>query len=225
MHHIIKLITNCSLYLLTKTTLLNSIRPTIKFTMEVEEGGSLPFLDTRVTRKEDGKLDITVYHKQTHMDRYLHFRSHHPTHVKRGMVRCLYDRTRCITQQGQNLKEEDHLVKAFVGNGYLCSFIRSASTAKPPREHDGEREEERPSTVHLPYVAAISEQIRRVCRDFNIRAVFKSEPTLRSLFTNVKDPLPPCGEASKRCLQSAMHLQKGIHRRDYISTWNTSEEA
>ena len=39
---------------------LNSIRPTIKFTADVEEGGSLPFLDTRVTRKEDGKLDVTV---------------------------------------------------------------------------------------------------------------------------------------------------------------------
>ena len=72
---------------------LNSIRPTIKFTME---GESLPFLDTRVTRKEDGKLDITIlYCKQTHMDRYLHFRSHHLTHVKRGMVRCLYNHVRC----------------------------------------------------------------------------------------------------------------------------------
>ena len=58
---------------------LNSVRPTIKFNMEVEEGGSLPLLDTKITRKEDGKLDITVYRKQTHTDRYLHFRSHHPT--------------------------------------------------------------------------------------------------------------------------------------------------
>ena len=40
---------------------LNNICPTINFTKEVEEGGSLPFLDTRVTRKEDGKLDITLY--------------------------------------------------------------------------------------------------------------------------------------------------------------------
>ena len=70
---------------------LNSICPTIEFTMEVEEGGSLSFLDTRVMRKEDGKLDITVYCKQMHTDRYmyLHFRYHHPTHVKRDMVRCL----------------------------------------------------------------------------------------------------------------------------------------
>ena len=51
---------------------LNSIGPTIKFTMEVED-------DTRVTRKEDGTLDITVYCKQMHTDRYLHFKSQHPT--------------------------------------------------------------------------------------------------------------------------------------------------
>ena len=50
---------------------LNSLRPTIKFTMELEEEGSLPFLDTRVTRLTNGKLDITVYRKKTHT--YLHF--------------------------------------------------------------------------------------------------------------------------------------------------------
>ena len=65
---------------------LNSTRPSIKFTMEVEEDGSIPFLDTRVTRKVEGKLDITVYRKPTHTDRYLHFSSHHPTHVKKGLV-------------------------------------------------------------------------------------------------------------------------------------------
>ena len=41
--------------------LLNSIRPCIKLTTELEEEGSIPFLDTRVTRKGDGKLDVTVY--------------------------------------------------------------------------------------------------------------------------------------------------------------------
>ena len=44
---------------------LTSIRPTIKFTMELEEEGSLPFLDTRVIRLANGKLDITVYLKST----------------------------------------------------------------------------------------------------------------------------------------------------------------
>ena len=73
------------------------------------------------------------------------------------MVRCLYDCTRCIAQQGQNLEEEEnHIMKDFIGNGYPRSFIRSASAARPPREHDGERGVERPPTVHLPYVDGIS---------------------------------------------------------------------
>ena len=38
----------------------------------------------------------------------------------------------------------------------------------------------------IPYVAGMSEDIRRVCRKFNIRVVFKSRQTLRSLLTKVK---------------------------------------
>ena len=43
--------------------------------------------------------------------------------------------------------------------------------------------------AYLPYVAGVSERIRKVCRDFNIRTMFKSGPTLRSILTKVKDPL------------------------------------
>ena len=76
---------------------LNSIRPTIKFTIELEKDGTLPFLDVLLQREEDGNLDIMVYRKPTHTDQYLRFQSHHPSHVKRGLVRCLHDRARCIT--------------------------------------------------------------------------------------------------------------------------------
>ena len=42
----------------------------------------------------------------------------------------------------------------------------------------------------LPYVAGISERIRNACRNHNIRVVFRSGPTFRSILTKVKDPLP-----------------------------------
>ena len=44
---------------------LNSLRPTIQFTMELEKDGSLPFLDTLLTRWEDDRVNIGVYRKTT----------------------------------------------------------------------------------------------------------------------------------------------------------------
>ena len=39
-------------------------------------------------------------------------------------------------------------------------------------------------------MAGMSEDIRRVCRKFNIRVVFKSGQILHSMLTKVKDTLP-----------------------------------
>lgn len=42
----------------------------------------------------------------------------------------------------------------------------------------------------IPYVAGVSEDVRRICRKFGFRVVFKSGYTLRSILTRVKDKLP-----------------------------------
>ena len=47
------------------------------------------------------------------------------------------------------------------------------------------------TTIAVPYVSGLSEDIRRVCRQFNIRVAFRSGHSLRSVLTRVKDPLPP----------------------------------
>ena len=47
---------------------LNGVRPTI--IVEQQEDRKIPFLNTLVWR-EDGSLDVSVYGKPTHMDRYL----------------------------------------------------------------------------------------------------------------------------------------------------------
>ena len=111
-------------------------------------------------------------------------------------------------------------MKAFVRNGYPRPFIRSASAARPSREHDGEREEERPPTVYLPYVAGISERIRRVCTDFHIRAVFKSGPTLHSLLTKVKDPFkdPSVQRSKQMSMKCHASVERCISVRLYVNS-------
>ena len=44
--------------------------------------------------------------------------------------------------------------------------------------------------VMISYVSGVSERIRKACEKFDQKVVFKSGPTLRSLLSRVKDPLP-----------------------------------
>ena len=44
------------------------------------------------------------------------------------------------------------------------------------------------TTVTITYIAKISERIRRVCEDYNIRTAFKTAGTLRTTLVRVKDP-------------------------------------
>ena len=77
----------------------------MQFTMELETQGHLLFLDTGVQRHANRELIISVHWKPTQTDRYLQFHSHHPADVKRGLVKCLFDRARDITR-GRELKQE-----------------------------------------------------------------------------------------------------------------------
>jgi len=52
---------------------LNSMNTNIKFTIEQENDAGLSFLDTITSRTEEGNIQVNVYRKQTHTDRYLDF--------------------------------------------------------------------------------------------------------------------------------------------------------
>ena len=70
-------------------------------------------------------------------------------------------------------KDVDHLARVLKQNGYPASFIRNASapptqeTADTSSRDEGQEEEKGPLVV-IPYVAGMSEDIRRVCRKFNV---------------------------------------------------------
>uniref|UniRef100_A0A5S6Q4E3 Reverse transcriptase domain-containing protein n=1 Tax=Trichuris muris TaxID=70415 RepID=A0A5S6Q4E3_TRIMR len=90
---------------------LNSIFPG-KITLTMEEvKNSLPFLDVLV-QKEGRKLTTMVYGKPTHSDRYLHFTSHQPLSVNRGIATGMIDRASTICDPKHLGTELNHIVKA-----------------------------------------------------------------------------------------------------------------
>ena len=111
-------------------------------------------------------------------------------------MRCFHDTARGIITTQDNLqKEVDHLARVLKQNAFPANFLRNAS-ATPTQEtadtssRDKEQEDERGPLVVIPCVAGMREDIRRICRRFNIRVVFKFRWTLRSMLTMVKDTLP-----------------------------------
>ena len=78
--------------------LLNSNNTNIQFTLELENtnGHGLPFLDT-ITSRRGTAVQVEVYRKPIHTDRYLHFLSHHPSCHKRSVVKTLLLRARNIS--------------------------------------------------------------------------------------------------------------------------------
>ena len=67
---------------------------------------TIPFLDTLVIKDSQGRLTTSVYRKPTHTDQYLSCDLHHPQSVKRGVVKCLYDRSKNITTKPSATSEE-----------------------------------------------------------------------------------------------------------------------
>ena len=87
------------------------IRPTIKFTVEWKKMGPFLSFPGHSGQEEGGwRFGHHCLQNPTHTDRYLHFQSHHPAHVKRGLVKCLHDRAKGIMSSQDKLqKEVDHL--------------------------------------------------------------------------------------------------------------------
>ena len=103
---------------------LNSIEPSIQFTVECEIDGKLPFLDTRVQRTTDGKLETVVYRKPTHTDKYLSFNSHHPRSHKRFVVTTLFQRAKNLTSNNNARENEcQYVTNILKENNFPKSFV------------------------------------------------------------------------------------------------------
>ena len=96
----------------------------IKFTMEEEENGNIPFLDVLVSRKEDGTLGHKVFRKKTHRESYLHVDSHHHPSQKIGVLNTLAIRASRISDDEHLNEENNHLANIFKNIGYNSKDIK-----------------------------------------------------------------------------------------------------
>ena len=131
---------------------LNSIDPNIQFTKEIEEDNRLSFLDTTTSRVR-GHVQVSVYRKPTHTDKYLDYNSHHPAQHKRSVVNTLLDRAQEIpSTNAERSRERKHIIKVLRDNNYPLRFIQSCKSY-----HNAPRRDS--SKMSLPALAYRQRQI------------------------------------------------------------------
>lgn len=103
---------------------LNSVNANIQFTKELEntKGQGSPFFDT-ISIRCSTEIQMNVYRRPTHTDRYIDFHSHHPLCHKRSVVNTLLVRAGKIPSTSKGKREETRRVKGVVqGNNYPLSL-------------------------------------------------------------------------------------------------------
>ena len=176
--------------------------------VEKEVDGKLPFLDTLLHRKNDGSLDISIYRKPTHTDRYLSFSSPHPRHVKESVLSCLFHRAQTIAQGEHTQVEEDHPRGVLEGNGYPKAFAKMAS--KPHSERASRRTLS--NSVHPP-----CSRPKQRCETGMQKIQHPNSLPIGTHPTRIVDKSQgprPAGEEVRSCVPDPLQLQPCIYRRD-----------
>ena len=176
---------------------MNSLHPKIQFTIEEENYGNLPFLDTLLKRNGDGSISVLVYRKPTHTDQYLNFNSNHQASTKDAVISALFRRARDIVSDVNDLKKEnDRIVKVLSENDYdkksIFKVKRKVQSARTNNiaVSDDAADTEPTKFLSLPYIPGTSESLRRILASHKIKCAFYSKNTLRKHLSKPKDAVP-----------------------------------
>ena len=118
-------------------SLLNSIRPSIEFTVEMSKLNVdsnthdlpdnvceyLPFLELNVMRLHDGSFTFSIFRKPCHAGAYIHAYSYQPTFQKISVIRSLYLRAYRFCDKMFLPDEELRIKQDFMKLGYTAKFI------------------------------------------------------------------------------------------------------
>lgn len=184
-------------YLDQTLVMLNARHNSIKFTVEKEIDGKLPFLDLMTTREEDGTVKFGIYRKPTSTDRYITSDSNHFGAQKQAAFHSMAHRLYNVPMEEQEFAEEkDRIYKAAELNGYEKEFTKRILQKHKRKKHlknitTLQPEKEVTKRIRLPFYPSVTNPIKNTLKRHGLHIVYKSGNTLRDVLCNLKDKVPP----------------------------------
>ena len=134
-----------------KLRMLNKVNKDIQFTVEEENNGKLPFLDTVVWRGDEG-VKFSVYRKPTNKDDFIHYLSAHSDRTKSGVVIGFFLRAYRICSSGFIEEEIDYIKSAFRKLGYPEGYLIKLRNKAVKIVNKSKKEKENGNDVNERYL-------------------------------------------------------------------------
>ena len=137
---------------------LNSQDSNIRFTLEMENNDSIPFLDVLITRLEDMTVSTSIYRKDTFSGLLMQYDSFLPPSFKRNLISGLIYRAWKICSSEDLFQQElIKLKKLLIANGFplglinrqIKLFLHKQETSETKSTHIGP--EKRVIFLSLPF--------------------------------------------------------------------------
>ena len=172
---------------------LNSLHPSLQFTMEGENEGKLPFLDVMVLREFD-RYATTIYRKPTFTGLYTRWDSYCARGRKIALVRSLVSRAQKICSPEYLDNEVNTLKSIFLGNGYPPPVIERVIADTLRTRLPVHTVEKKPLYLRLPWLGPVSSSFAHRIEQATVKVVpwckLILSFTYRSMFnTSGKDVL------------------------------------
>ena len=205
---------------------LNTIHPTIKFTIEhTGDAGVLAFLDTKITISESGTYFSELYVKPMAAPVIIHFNSALPMSTKKNAVRSQILRAIRVSSPGLPRARSLQIIEnLFLQNGYPRHLIKKlkAETLRNKSDRPA-RAKTSPIFLSLPFVDdSLCRRVEGIIRTshLNVRVSWKGGPNLRQKLVRSAHLPAPCPGGGKRCncceagLRGKCHTKNVVYRMD-----------
>lgn len=207
----------------------------MKFTIEEEdEDHSVPFLDTRLIRRDNNTIITSWYTKPGASGRFLHYQSYHQQRQKINLVLGMKNRviqTSHTSLRTQNLKK---LFTLFINSGYPSKLLHKLIFGRTALNNITDNENNTPNNVtikyfSLPYIENLAFKFKRIFSNYdNVKLAYRNKLTIGNLFSKLKDKdnlldmsdvvyCIPCGQCEKEYIgQTGRRLKDRItsHKSD-----------
>ena len=171
---------------------LNKGHPSIKFTLEVEVNGQLPFLDVLVSHSNySANFRTTTFHKSTYTGLLMNFLSFAPFTYKTGLVRTLLDRAHKINNSEISLNIDiKRIFCIFQKNLFPLYLLRNIfhkykQSSQITRNSSDNREVASVHYYKLPYIGSYSFFVKNKINEL-VNSYCNGRSKIKLIFTTCK---------------------------------------